>query len=85
MAMAMEEGNVAVHPPPSGYASKEDADPITVLPEHLAIILDGNGRWAEQRGLPRAFGHGEGAGRALEVLASCRSLGIKVRERESFT
>lgn len=77
--MVMDETmeNVVVHPPPSGYP---DDRPVKFLPDHLAIILDGNGRWAERRGLPRAFGHGEGAGRALDILSSCRSIGIKVSQ-----
>jgi undecaprenyl pyrophosphate synthase len=39
----------------------------TMIPKHVAIILDGNGRWAAQRGLPRVAGHIAGAGRIREV------------------
>ena len=39
-----------------------------VVPRHLAIIPDGNGRWAEERGLPRAYGHVVGAERIKEVV-----------------
>jgi hypothetical protein len=55
--------------------------PLLLQPRHLAIIPDGNGRWAQQRGLPRAMGHREGAKRVLEVLQACNELfkGIKVR------
>ena len=53
--------------------------PPSPLPEHLAIVLDGNGRWAERRGLPRGAGHREGAKRAFEILDACRTMGgIKV-------
>jgi len=38
------------------------------LPQHLAIIMDGNGRWAERRGLPRSAGHREGAKAVRRVI-----------------
>ncbi len=46
------------------------------LPKHLAIIMDGNGRWAKARGLLRTQGHLEGVKRVEEIIASCRRLGI---------
>ena len=46
------------------------------LPEHIAVIMDGNGRWAKQRGKPRIFGHREGAESVRSILrhlcATCR-------------
>jgi len=47
------------------------------LPVHVAIIMDGNGRWARQRGLARTEGHRVGAGRVREVVEKCLELGIK--------
>ncbi|MEN3033736.1 MAG: polyprenyl diphosphate synthase [Aquificaceae bacterium] len=47
------------------------------LPKHLAVIMDGNGRWATERGLPRVAGHYEGVKRAEELLNECLELGIK--------
>jgi undecaprenyl diphosphate synthase len=47
------------------------------LPEHIAIIMDGNGRWAQQRGLPRSEGHRAGARAARGVVVACRRLGIR--------
>ncbi len=44
---------------------------------HVAIIMDGNGRWAQKRGKPRLFGHHAGARRVSEVLESCPGLGVK--------
>ncbi|MDP6416133.1 MAG: undecaprenyl diphosphate synthase family protein, partial [Gammaproteobacteria bacterium] len=38
----------------------EDNGPMTVIPQHVAIIMDGNGRWAQKRGLPRLAGHRAG-------------------------
>lgn len=49
---------------------------MTHLPRHIAIIMDGNGRWAEQRGLPRAEGHRAGARAVRETVEECRRLGI---------
>lgn len=46
-------------------------------PRHLAIIPDGNGRWAQQRGLPRSAGHAAGAARVDEVLQRCVELGVR--------
>ena len=47
------------------------------LPEHIAIIMDGNGRWAKQRGKLRAFGHERGARSVRKVTEGCAELGVK--------
>ena len=47
------------------------------LPIHLAIIMDGNGRWAQARGLPREAGHRAGAETVRTIVTECRSLGIR--------
>ena len=44
---------------------------------HVAIIMDGNGRWATQRGRPRLFGHHAGAKRVREIVESCPDVGVK--------
>ncbi|MEC8631031.1 MAG: polyprenyl diphosphate synthase [Pseudomonadota bacterium] len=46
-------------------------------PQHVAIIMDGNGRWAQQRGRPRLFGHQAGARRIREIVNACPDLGVK--------
>lgn len=46
-------------------------------PRHVAIIMDGNGRWAQARGRPRLYGHHAGARRVREVVEACPGLGIK--------
>lgn len=46
-------------------------------PQHVAIIMDGNGRWAQMRGRPRLLGHHAGARRVREVVRSCPDLGVK--------
>lgn len=47
------------------------------LPEHIAIIMDGNGRWAEMRGVSRIEGHRRGAERTGEIIEACCEIGIK--------
>lgn len=47
------------------------------IPTHIAFILDGNGRWAKKRGMPRTFGHQKGAKTLLEIAKSCNELQIK--------
>jgi undecaprenyl diphosphate synthase len=49
----------------------------TRLPVHIAIIMDGNGRWAKKRGLSRNFGHKEGANTIRKIAAYCDDIGIK--------
>jgi undecaprenyl diphosphate synthase len=57
---------------------RQDMDQTTKTgPAHVAIIMDGNGRWAQQRGRPRLFGHHAGARRVREVLQSCPEHGVK--------
>ena len=46
-------------------------------PEHIAIIMDGNGRWAKKRGLPRTAGHAAGAEAFRRIANYCRTLGVK--------
>jgi len=47
------------------------------IPKHVAIIMDGNGRWAQARGLARTEGHARGADSVRETVRECRSLGVK--------
>ena len=46
-------------------------------PQHIAIIMDGNGRWAKKRGLPRTAGHAAGAETFRRIATYCRSIGVK--------
>src|SRR6266542_3382014 len=50
--------------------------PLEDLPRHIAIIMDGNGRWAKRRGLPRIEGHRKGADSVREITRSARELGV---------
>lgn len=48
------------------------------LPHHVAIIMDGNGRWARKRGLPRIIGHQRGVEAVRRAVRDARELGIKI-------
>lgn len=49
-----------------------------MIPQHIAIIMDGNGRWAKERGFPRTFGHREGIQRVKDIINEAQKIGIKV-------
>jgi len=85
---------------PSALAAAErlrargpDIDPLTALPDvhpariprHVAIIMDGNGRWARQRGFPRVFGHRNGARAVREMITAAVRLGIEQVTLYSFS
>ncbi|PHJ64302.1 UDP pyrophosphate synthase [Nostoc linckia z18] len=55
------------------------------LPQHIAVIMDGNGRWATQRGLPRIAGHRQGAKTLKELLRCCKHWGIKALTAYAFS
>jgi len=55
----------------------KDINEIQGGPDHVAIIMDGNGRWATQRGRPRLLGHHAGARRVREMVEACPDLGVK--------
>ena len=55
------------------------------IPQHIAIIMDGNGRWATSQGLERTAGHEQGALRVREITRACRRMGVKVLTLYSFS
>jgi undecaprenyl diphosphate synthase len=59
--------------------------PKESLPRHIAIIMDGNGRWAKQRGYPRVMGHREGIKSVREVVEVCGELGVEVLTLYTFS
>jgi len=58
---------------------------FTRLPQHIAVIMDGNGRWAKQRGKPRIFGHRAGAESVRAILDTCARLEIKAVTLYAFS
>ena len=69
------------------FKNKKNSDVLDMnnIPQHIGIIMDGNGRWAKKRGLPRSAGHKMGA-KTLENIADyCASIGVKVITAYAFS
>ncbi|HET6267143.1 MAG TPA: polyprenyl diphosphate synthase, partial [Acidobacteriota bacterium] len=58
---------------------------LTRLPQHVAVIMDGNGRWAKQRRLPRVSGHRHGIKSVREIVETSARLGLKVLTLYAFS
>ena len=56
-----------------------------IIPRHIAIIMDGNGRWAKQRGLPRIKGHEKGADAVRECVEGCGELKVEYLTLYAFS
>lgn len=69
----------------SGQADLSAVQPGLKIPEHIAIIMDGNGRWASQRGLPRFEGHRRGVEALRRSLTAAEELGVKYLTVYSFS
>jgi len=78
MRLKGEDGGMQT--PPEGISGSGE-----VMPEHLAIIMDGNGRWASQRHLPRLEGHRQGAKAVRRTVEFCRKKGIKYLTLYAFS
>lgn len=50
---------------------------VSAIPRHVAIIMDGNGRWASKRFMPRVAGHSEGLGAVRKIVEECRRIGVE--------
>ena len=55
------------------------------IPQHIAIIMDGNGRWAAERGKPRSFGHQAGVDAVRKITSECTRLGVKYLTLYTFS
>ncbi len=55
------------------------------IPNHIAVIMDGNGRWAKKRSLPRVAGHHEGVNSVREIVETCGQLGVKYLTLYTFS
>lgn len=58
---------------------------MTRIPQHIAIIMDGNGRWAEQQGNPRSYGHQAGVEAVRRITSECTRLGVKYLTLYTFS
>ena len=63
----------------------ETASDRTSVPQHVAIIMDGNGRWAQQRGRPRTFGHSKGVEAVRRVVEAAGDRGVRTLTLFSFS
>lgn len=70
-------------PHPSGV--RPPAIDTSLIPRHVAIVMDGNGRWATERGLPRTAGHERGEASLMETLAGAIEIGVKYVSAYAFS
>src|SRR5690554_3863651 len=56
-----------------------------IVPKHVAIIMDGNGRWANKRKLPRSFGHREGVNALKRIVKYCGNEGLEILTVYAFS
>ncbi len=71
------------HPHPSGATPPRL--PPELVPRHVAIVMDGNGRWAKQRGLPRTAGHEQGESSLFDVVEGAIEIGVKAISAYAFS
>src|SRR5699024_1200589 len=74
MPAATGHGYQEPHPHPSG--ARPPQLPAPTIPAHVAVVMDGNGRWANRRGLPRTAGHEAGEAALLDVVAGALQIGV---------
>ena len=72
---------VAPPPPPSGARPPR----LAVVPRHVAVVMDGNGRWANARGLPRVEGHRAGEATLMDVIAGALEIGVSELSAYAFS
>ncbi|HQR25566.1 MAG TPA: isoprenyl transferase [Nocardioides sp.] len=70
-------------PHPSG--ARPPAVPAELVPRHVAIVMDGNGRWAKQRGLPRTAGHEQGEHSLFDVVEGAIEIGVRAISAYAFS
>ncbi|MDP2014055.1 MAG: isoprenyl transferase [Actinomycetota bacterium] len=72
-------------PPPHPTGAKPPKIPIDLVPRHVAVVMDGNGRWAKERGLPRTAGHEQGEASLLDCVHGALELGIGAISAYAFS
>jgi undecaprenyl diphosphate synthase len=76
----------SVRPPaPHASGATPPAIPLAQVPRHVAIVMDGNGRWAKQRGLPRTAGHERGEAALFDVVEGGIEIGVKAISAYAFS
>jgi undecaprenyl diphosphate synthase len=74
-----------VPPPPHPSGARPPAIPAEFVPRHVAVVMDGNGRWANARGLPRTKGHEVGEASLIEVCAGAIEIGVRYVSAYAFS
>ena len=83
-ALARTRGPYAA-PDPHPSGARPPAIPPDRVPRHVALVMDGNGRWAKARGLPRTRGHERGEGALLDVIKGAIEIGVKTLSAYAFS
>jgi undecaprenyl diphosphate synthase len=79
-------GPSAVRPPtPHPSGARPPAVPAELVPRHVAVVMDGNGRWAQERGLPRTAGHEQGEHALFDVVEGAIEIGVKALSAYAFS
>jgi len=73
------------HPGTKDHSIQQQLARSGEIPTHIAIIMDGNGRWAKKRGLPRIAGHSEGVESVRDTVEACGQLGVKYLTLYAFS
>ncbi|QGW24241.1 undecaprenyl pyrophosphate synthase [Dietzia sp. DQ12-45-1b] len=77
---------VTVRPPtPHPSGERPPAIPAEFVPRHVALVMDGNGRWAQERGLPRTEGHKQGEAVLMDVVQGCIEIGVPYLSAYAFS
>ena len=83
--MARPSAHVPVPPPPHPSGARPPQVPRHLVPRHVAVVMDGNGRWANARGLPRTEGHRAGEASLLDVVAGAIEIGVPYISAYAFS
>ncbi|WP_420536395.1 isoprenyl transferase [Corynebacterium heidelbergense] len=71
--------------PPTPTGPSREEIPVPLRPRHIAIVMDGNGRWAQERGLPRTEGHRRGEKVLLSLVEECLAMGVEALSAYAFS
>ena len=82
---ARARGRTYAVPEPHPSGARAPDIPAELVPRHVAVIMDGNGRWAEQRGLPRTAGHERGEQSLVEVVKGALEIGVEAISAYAFS
>jgi undecaprenyl diphosphate synthase len=74
-----------VPPPPHPSGARPPSLPLELVPRHVAVVMDGNGRWANQRGLPRTKGHEQGEASLIDLCAGAIDVGVRYVSAYAFS